>query len=143
MSTRYEWFHAASTAVEYIPPGHDVDSGDQSPPWDADGEYSTGDLSAIVLSGDEATVLHGTVSELRDLAQRILAALSPTEVGTASYILHYVSQDYPVTGTWSVYREAWDFPDAPEPIDGTQTWVSTHATEAEAYAEADRLQGTA
>ncbi len=62
--------------------------------------------------------------------------------GGAGHTLYYVSQDYPVTGSWSVYREQYVHPDAEEPIDGTQTWVSTHATEAEAYAEQDRLQRT-
>ena len=60
-------------------------------------------------------------------------------IGTALYTSFYVSQDYPVGGTWSVYQEQWDYPDAPEPIDGTQTWISSHPSESVARTEADRL----
>lgn len=63
-----------------------------------------------------------------------------------AYVLHYVSADVdldrPNLLSWSVYREryaALDDSDQ-EPIAGSTVRVSTHLTEAEAYAEADRLQ---
>lgn len=59
------------------------------------------------------------------------------------YALHYVSQDCPSGATWSVYREQYVSRDHDEPIDGSQEHVSTHATEADADAEANRLQAGA
>ena len=58
-----------------------------------------------------------------------------------TYRLHYTSADEPGPGaTWSVYVEEYVDPADHEPIDGSQRWVSRHDTEAEAYAEAVRLQ---
>ena len=57
------------------------------------------------------------------------------------YTLHYISADAPGDeATWSVYRERYISRDHDEPIDGSQEHISTHATEAEADAEARRLQ---
>src|SRR5690606_7809848 len=56
------------------------------------------------------------------------------------YVLHYTSADGPGESTWSVYREWYESPASEEPIEGSQTFVSTHATESEADAEARRLQ---
>jgi hypothetical protein len=59
------------------------------------------------------------------------------------YVLHYTSGDLPDgASTWSVYREEYTHQEAEEPIDGSQTWVSRHANEEEAHAEACRLQAT-
>jgi hypothetical protein len=64
-----------------------------------------------------------------------------TLADAAPYVLYYVSADWPTTfGTWSVYREEYVTPDAPEPIDRSQTHISTHPSEEAAYAEARRLQ---
>lgn len=53
----------------------------------------------------------------------------------------YWSADGPGTdATWSVYSEHYVTPDAAEPIDGSTTLVSSHPSEAEAEAEARRLQ---
>lgn len=58
-----------------------------------------------------------------------------------TYTYHYVSADGPEKDTtWSVYCEQYDGPDDEVPIDGTQKRISQHATEAQAHAEADRLQ---
>lgn len=60
-----------------------------------------------------------------------------------TYTLHYVSADGPTDAdTWSVYREQYESATDEVPIDGTQQYVSTHPTEAEAYAEANRLQAS-
>lgn len=60
-----------------------------------------------------------------------------------TYELHYVSADGPGPHTtWSVYVEDYVSPEAETPIDGTQRFVSRHATEAEAEAEAKRRQHT-
>lgn len=59
----------------------------------------------------------------------------------ANYLVHYTSADGPGNdATWSVYREEYVNLDAPEPIDGATTHVSTHATESLADTEAHRLQ---
>ena len=73
MSIRYEWFTAACVGVEYVEPGQTVDG---SEPVDGPfhDEYVAED-GALVLSGDEATVLHGTPDQLRALLNRALAAL--------------------------------------------------------------------
>jgi hypothetical protein len=58
-----------------------------------------------------------------------------------TYRLHYISADRQGDDSpWSVYVEEYAFPDDPEPLDGMTEHVSTHATEAEAEAEAARLQ---
>lgn len=60
-----------------------------------------------------------------------------------TYTLHYVSADGPgPDATWSVYREQYASPTASQPFDGTQEWVSQHASEAEANREASRLSTT-
>lgn len=56
------------------------------------------------------------------------------------HVHFYWSEDVPETGAWSVYREVWPYEDAPEPIDGSQEWVSRHPDEETARAEAFRLQ---
>lgn len=66
-----------------------------------------------------------------------------------TYVLHYVSADLdldrPNLLSWSVYRE--EYPSLADsdgdPIVGSTVRVSSHATEAEADAEANRLQATA
>lgn len=63
---------------------------------------------------------------------------------SARYALHYVSADSPGRdATWSVYREEYTTIESDEPIESATVRVSTHATEAEADAEATRLQGGA
>lgn len=58
-----------------------------------------------------------------------------------TYVVHYTSADRPEPNTtWSVYREEYADITDEEPIDGTQVWISAHLTEAEADAEASRLQ---
>jgi hypothetical protein len=58
-----------------------------------------------------------------------------------THYLHYASGDVPdVNGAWSVYVEQYETTDGEEPIEGTQRWVSRHINEAEAHAEAERLQ---
>jgi hypothetical protein len=62
----------------------------------------------------------------------------------ANYRFHYTSADgVGELASWSVYYEEYAHPDAPEPIDGSQTWVSSHPSEAEADAEANHLQSQA
>ena len=66
-----------------------------------------------------------------------------------TYVLHYVSADLdldrPNLLSWSVYRE--EYPSLADsdgdPIAGSTIRVSSHATEAAADAEANRLQATA
>lgn len=67
---------------------------------------------------------------------------APSQVPSeGTYILHYTSADGPGDdATWSVYKEQYVNADADEPIDGAGEHVSTHPTEAEARAEAQRLQ---
>lgn len=58
-----------------------------------------------------------------------------------TYVLHYTSADGPgPDASWSVYSEQYPTPDAAEPITGSTRWESGHLTEAEADAEARRLQ---
>ena len=80
------------------------------------------------------------VTELAAARAEAVAGHLPTDVPSEPYVLHYTSQDYPVGETWSVYREQYVSRDHDEPIDGSQEHISTHATEAEADAEARRLQ---
>ncbi len=57
------------------------------------------------------------------------------------YDLYYTSADGAgPNASWSVYVESYLSEDHDEPIEGTTHWVSSHATEAEADAEARRLQ---
>lgn len=56
------------------------------------------------------------------------------------YLLHYTSQDAPGSESWSVYVEGYHDAQTDVPIDGSQRWVSSHPSEAEADAEARRLQ---
>lgn len=59
-----------------------------------------------------------------------------------TYLLHYTSADRPGDDSpWSVYSELYVHPEDNDPIEGTARLVSTHPTEAEADAEARRLQG--
>lgn len=90
----------------------------------------------------EIVAIHADDQEYAE-AEDILACkhthMKGVVIGTATYVSFYCSEDYPEGGTWSVYREEWDYPDAPEPIDGSQEWISSHPDEAAAYKEAGRL----
>lgn len=80
MSIRFEWFSADSTTASYVGPGRYVTDGELASPDEVGAEYATdADQHAIVLADDEATVLTGTVGELRGLLQRALAALDAAE----------------------------------------------------------------
>jgi len=58
-----------------------------------------------------------------------------------TYTLYYISADGPEPdSTWSVWREQYESIEHETPIEGTAEHVSQHATEAEADAEAVRLQ---
>ena len=58
-----------------------------------------------------------------------------------TYPLHYTSAERPGDDSpWTVYVEHYAHPGDAEPIDGSTERVSTHPTEAEANAEANRLQ---
>jgi len=61
-----------------------------------------------------------------------------------AYTLHYWSADVGTDArglhTWSVYSEQYLTPQHDEPIDGSQRLLSTWPTEAQADAEARRLQ---
>lgn len=58
------------------------------------------------------------------------------------YTLYYVSNDWPDTATWSVWRERYADFDANDTIPGSSTFVSRHPSSDEAYAEAGRLQAS-
>lgn len=58
-----------------------------------------------------------------------------------TYQLHYISADGPgPDATWSVYRETYASVNDEEPLEWLTTKVSTHPSESEADAEANRLQ---
>lgn len=60
---------------------------------------------------------------------------------TTTYPLYYTSAERPGDDSpWTVYVEQYRDKDDAEPIDGSTERVSTHPTEAEADAEARRLQ---
>lgn len=99
------------------------------------------------------STIHVTPAQLRQIADDLereganfTRTLETTEgdlvdlVIPDTYPLHYVSADGPgPDATWSVYVEQYLGEDS-EPVEGSSRMVSTHATEAEAYAEAQRLQ---
>jgi hypothetical protein len=76
MSTRFEWFDATYVGVWHLPPVHDVSTGLPADD-DTSDETSTDDRHVLIISGDETTVLAGTVEELHALVDRMRAALPP------------------------------------------------------------------
>jgi hypothetical protein len=57
------------------------------------------------------------------------------------YILFYISADGPgLDATWSVYRERYETIASPEPIEGSQEFVTRCPDEKSANAEARRRQ---
>lgn len=68
MSVHIEWMKASETAVEIIAPGEDwIGAHDQEP-----------DQHVLALSTNEVAAIEGTTTELRAIAERILALLPPS-----------------------------------------------------------------
>lgn len=74
MSVRYEWISATYCRVEWVPDGYDVRTG-APPDDDSDPDQITTYGGALLLAGDEVTVLAGTPDEVRAVLQRALDAL--------------------------------------------------------------------
>ena len=95
------------------------------------------DAAKVFIFKDLATMWDDRVENSKRMIQNMASRLEAAERGSLE-TYYYVSKD-PDGDTWSVYAE--DYPEgSDEPIDGSQSWVSTHPTEQEAVDEAGKLR---
>lgn len=74
MTVHYEWLDAAHTRVQAAAGPWDVHAWDVDPFPSSESGVEQGRV-AVVLSADDAVVLHGTVDELRDVVYRLSEAV--------------------------------------------------------------------